>query len=106
MSPTYTRTDVKRISQYLGMTEKEFRSKWLFRDKSGDWLNKQQPCQFLDPETNKCGIYEVRPRDCAGFPHHTKKRMVDYVHMYKQNIEYCPATYKMIEYLREMLENK
>jgi len=105
MSPTYTRKDVQRIANHLNMTEKEFRNKWLYKDKSGDWLNVQQPCQFLDPETNMCGIYEVRPRDCAGFPHHTKKKMVDYMHMYKQNIEYCPATYRVVELIRERLES-
>ena len=95
MSPTYTKTDVKRISKHLDMTQKAFREKWLYNDKSGDWMNVKQPCQFLDLKTNMCSIYAVRPRDCAGFPHHTKRRMVDYMHVYKQNIEYCPATFKV-----------
>jgi len=101
MSPTYTKEDVKRISKHLGMTEKAFREKWLYKDKTGDWMNVKQPCQFLDLKTNMCNIYAVRPRDCAGFPHHTKKKMVEYMHMYKQNIEYCPATYRVVEYIME-----
>ena len=101
MSPTYTGKDVKRISAHLNMTEKAFREKWLYKDKSGDWMNVKQPCQFLDLKTNMCDIYEVRPRDCAGFPHHTKKKMVEYMHMYKQNIEYCPATYRLVENIME-----
>lgn len=101
MSPTYTRKDVKRIAVHLGMTEKAFRAKWLYKDKSGDWMNVKQPCQFLDLKTNLCNIYAVRPRDCAGFPHHTKKKMVEYMHMYKQNIEYCPATYRVIEHIMQ-----
>ena len=105
MSPTYTRQDVQRISGYLGMTEKAFREKWLFKDKMGDWMNTSQPCQFLNEETNMCNIYDVRPRDCAGFPHHTKKKMVDYIHVYKQNIEHCPATYRVVEMLRERMKS-
>jgi hypothetical protein len=105
MSPTYTKTDVKRISKHLGMTQKAFREKWLYKDKSGDWMNVKQPCQFLDLKTNMCSIYSVRPRDCAGFPHHTKRRMVDYMHMYKQNIEYCPATYKVVEKIMEKVNS-
>jgi len=101
MSPTYTKKDVKRIAAHLGMTEKAFREKWLYKDKTGDWMNVKQPCQFLDLKTNMCNIYAVRPRDCAGFPHHTKKKMVEYMHMYKQNIEYCPATYRVVEYIME-----
>lgn len=104
MSPTYTRKDVKRISAHLGMTEKAFREKWLYKDRTGDWMNVKQPCQFLDLKTNMCDIYAVRPRDCAGFPHHTKKKMVEYMHMYKQNIEYCPATYRLVEAIMEKVK--
>jgi Fe-S-cluster containining protein len=105
MSPTYTKKDMQRISKHLNMTEKAFREKWLYKDKSGDWMNVKQPCQFLDLETNMCNIYAVRPRDCAGFPHHTKKKMVEYMHMYKQNIEYCPATYRVVEKIMERVAN-
>lgn len=104
MSPTYTRKDLVRISSHLGMSVDAFKSKYLLKDKQGDWINRIQPCQFLDPKDNKCSIYEVRPRDCAGFPHHTRKRMVDYMHVFKQNIEYCPATYRVVEMMKERLE--
>ncbi len=101
MSPTYTQKDIRRISNHLGMTARAFREKWLYKDKSGDWMNVKQPCQFLDLETNLCNIYPVRPGDCAGFPHHTKKRMVDYMDMFKQNIGYCPATYRVVQFIME-----
>src|ERR1700683_3099017 len=60
MSPTYTNKDVQRISDHLGMSDKAFRKKWLYQDKSGDWMNIRQPCQFLDLNTNLCTIYAVR----------------------------------------------
>jgi Fe-S-cluster containining protein len=101
MSPTYTRKDIARISKFLGMTPGAFREKWLYKDRSGDWMNKKQPCQFLDRKTNLCGIYEVRPRDCAGFPWHSTKNIKEYGHMYKQNVEFCPATYRLIETMQE-----
>lgn len=98
MSPTYTTGDIKRIAAHLDMKVDEFKKKWLYKERStGDWLNKQQPCQFLNLKDNKCSIYAVRPLDCSGFPHLPKKRMVDYMHVHKQNVEYCPATYKMVE---------
>jgi Fe-S-cluster containining protein len=103
MSPTYTREDIRRIAGHLGMTGKAFREKWLYKDGTGDWMNVKQPCQFLDLKTNMCSIYAVRPRDCAGFPHHHKKMDAGYMHMYKQNIEYCPATYRLVEGLMERL---
>jgi uncharacterized protein len=98
MTPTFNAKDIKRISAHLGQTEDEFKTKWLHRERGGDrdWLNKTEPCQFLDMKTNMCGIYEVRPADCAGFPHLTKK-FSDFAHIHKQNVEYCPATYKLVE---------
>lgn len=103
MSPTYTAADIKRISAHFEMTPDEFKKKWLRKDRGGDWLNKTEPCQFLNLENNYCAIYEIRPKDCAGFPHHTKRRMVDYMHVYKQNVEYCPATYKLVEKMMDKL---
>jgi len=104
MTPTYTKKDRLRISKHLGMSEKAFREKWLYKDKTGDWMNKKQPCQFLDLTTNMCNIYAVRPGACAGFPHHGNKKIVDYAHMYKQNIEYCPATYSLVEKIMEKMK--
>lgn len=105
MSPTFTPSDIKRISTHLGMTPAAFREKWLFYDKKdGDWMNVKQPCQFLDLKSNMCSIYEVRPADCAGFPHLTKKKMVEYVDVHKQNIAYCPATFKWVEKLKERIQ--
>jgi uncharacterized protein len=97
MSPTFTVKDIKRISAHFDMTPDEFRNKWLYYEKKdGDWMNKKQPCQFLDLTNNMCTIYAVRPADCAGFPHLTKRKMTDYIHVHKQNIDYCPATYTMV----------
>ena len=85
MSPTYTREDIKRISAHLKVTPKIFKEKWLYLDKRDkDWMNKNRPCQFLDLKTNMCSIYEVRPADCAGFPHLTKKPIGDYFYVHKK----------------------
>lgn len=97
MSPTFTKEDIKRISAHVGMTPQAFKDKYLYLDTIGDWMNVKQPCQFLDLKTNMCSIYEVRPADCAGFPHLTKKKMKEYVHVHHQNVTYCPATYSMVE---------
>jgi Fe-S-cluster containining protein len=106
MTPTFTKNDLTRISSHFGQTPEEFREKWLYLDKSGDWMNKTTPCQFLDLKTNMCSIYEIRPEDCSGFPHLTKKKMKAYIHVHKQNITYCPATYKMVEKMQLMQLDK
>lgn len=106
MSPTYTLKDIRRIAAHLDMTPKAFKEKWLYQEKDGDWMNRSQPCQFLNLKTNMCSIYEVRPADCAGFPHLTKKKMVEYMHVHKQNVEYCPATYKMVEKMQVLVKQQ
>ena len=105
MTPTYTNTDIKRIAAYLKMRISELKSKWLKKERgTRNWLNKTTPCQFLDLTTNMCTIYEVRPADCAGFPHLNKKRMIDYIHVHKQNLDECPATFKMVEKMKKLME--
>jgi uncharacterized protein len=103
MSPTFTFQDMKRISAHFGMTISAFKEKWLYKAKDGDWMNVNQPCQFLDRKTNMCSIYAIRPADCAEFPHLKKNRTKDYIHVHKQNVQYCPATFKWTEKLIEKL---
>jgi len=87
------------------MSVQGFKDKWLYKERgTGDWMNRSTPCQFLDLETNLCNIYEVRPVDCAGFPHLPRKKMVEFMHVHKQNVEYCPATYRMVEKMMERLK--
>lgn len=103
MTPTYTFKDLQRISAHFHMTISQFKAKWLFRNREGDWMNVVQPCQFLDLRTNKCSIYAIRPADCAEFPHLTKKKMVHYLHVHRQNVQHCPATFKMVEKMKVLL---
>ena len=106
MSPTYTNADIKRISAHLGMRPVDFKEKWLYHEKKdNDWMNRSQPCQFLDLKTNMCSIYEVRPADCADFPHFHRRPATDYFYIHKQNIEYCPATMLMVEKIKERINS-
>lgn len=107
MTPTFTQQDIMRIAAHFNMTEDAFREKWLRRERGGDrdWMNKTEPCQFLNLKDNKCSIYEIRPADCAGFPHLSKK-FKDFVHVHKQNVEYCPATFRLVEKMMTRLHGQ
>ncbi len=107
MTPTYTENDIRRISGFLGMKPEAMKAKWLNKERATrDWVNKTTPCQFLDQKTNLCTIYSVRPADCAGFPHLSKKKMVEYMHVHHQNLESCPATFRLVEKMKSFLEEK
>ena len=105
MTPTFTFKDQQRISKHLGISIKQFREKWLFKNREGEWMNTSTPCQFLDRKTNMCGIYAVRPADCAEFPHLTKKKVTDYIHIHHQNVNHCPATFRWVEKLMAIVTN-
>jgi Fe-S-cluster containining protein len=105
MTPTFTKTDIKRISAHLEMTPKEFTDKWLIKEEdTGDMVNKKQPCQFL--KNNMCSIYEVRPTDCAEFPHHNKKPFDAYNDTFKNNLTYCPATFTLVDRMKKIVEKE
>jgi Fe-S-cluster containining protein len=103
MTPTFRRADIIRISAHLQMTPKAFTEKWLLKEEdTGDWVNKVQPCQFL--VNNMCSIYDVRPKDCAEFPHHNKRPFDAYNDTFKNNLDKCPATFVLVERLMKKVE--
>ncbi len=105
MTPTFTPKDVKRIAAHVGMTPKAFKDKWLYKEEeTGDWVNKNQPCQFL--VNDMCSIYEVRPVDCAEFPHHHKKPFDLYNDTFAQNVYRCPATFTLIDRLEQRVRKE
>lgn len=105
MTPTFTKADIKRISAHLDMKPKEFVDRWLIKEEdSNDMVNKTQPCQFLDG--NMCSIYEVRPADCAEFPHHNKKPFDAYNETFTNNLPYCPATLALVDRLKKIVEKE
>ncbi len=102
MTPTFTAEDIQRISKVVGMTETQFKNKYLEQDDSEDWVNTTQPCQFLGKDL-KCSIYEHRPIDCATFPHHHNIPFDEYNHIYEQNMKYCPATFSLVKKLEKYI---
>jgi uncharacterized protein len=104
MSPTYKKSDVKRIAKHLGMTFQQYYDKYLEKDEdNGDYMNKSVPCQFLQKD-NKCAIYPVRPTDCSGFPHTQYRDFKLYISgTHIQNIEYCPITHHVVERMHEIV---
>ncbi len=112
MTPTFLPDDITRISKHLGMTAAAFKKKWIKREEAepdgtpGDFVNKTQPCQFLNLEDNKCSIYEVRPADCAAFPHFHHQDFDGYNDTYIQNLKFCPLTYEFVKSVKKQVERE
>jgi Fe-S-cluster containining protein len=106
MTPTFTKADIKRVASHLQIGQQEFIARYLEKDDEGkDWVNRKRPCQFLGAD-NLCTIYEVRPYDCKGFPHLKHTRWMDQREVFETNMEYCPATLRMVEIMFEKVTEK
>ncbi|MEO0310738.1 MAG: hypothetical protein RIQ89_395 [Bacteroidota bacterium] len=105
MTPTWKKSEVKRVAFHLGMSYQQYYDKYLYLDDNGDIMNKKTPCQHLG-KGNKCSVYEIRPSDCSGFPHTQYKEFYRYEHIHRQNIEYCPITMHVVSKMYEKITEK
>lgn len=105
MTPTFRPSDVKRIAKHLQITEQEFVKTYTKIDSdSGETVSRKQPCMLYDKATHKCTIYEVRPKDCADFPHFKLTPFDQYNHVHQQNMAYCPAVFRFVQKMKYMIE--
>jgi Fe-S-cluster containining protein len=65
-----SKDELAALTKHLGITRREFRRRYAFRDEDG-WTQlktAENRCVFLDPKTNACTVYPVRPTQCRTFP--------------------------------------
>ncbi len=89
-SPIFRDVDIRRISNYVRMSEKDFIKKYLKIDEDNDYVLQQSPCHFLMND-NTCLIYEHRPLACREYPHTDRKNMSQILDLTLKNTEVCPA---------------
>lgn len=99
ISPLFRKADIRRIAEHLGMKASEFVATYLQADESGDLYLKNVPCPFLG-EDGRCTIYEVRPKDCAEYPHTQKRGFAGRTRLHAGNALTCPAVFYIIEEMR------
>lgn len=97
-SPRFKMPDIKRISKYLGIKETQLITNYLYMDEEGDYVVKSTPCPFLASD-NTCGIYDVRPSDCARFPYTNEDVLFKRKNITLKNAEFCPAVFYVLEKL-------
>ncbi len=108
MTPTWKKSEIKRVAAHFNMTYAEYYEKYLYtEEKSGDIMNDSTPCQHFDKKKGLCTIYEIRPKDCAEFPHFHRKDFVDQAaDVYIPNIPRCPATLVLVEKIEAIMKEK
>jgi uncharacterized protein len=99
--PVFSRAEVQRIADYVGITAAELRARYLEVDQdSAKYVTRELPCPFL--QDNLCSIYEVRPSVCAGYPHlhrNFRNRLWQTI----DNAETCPIVFNVLERLKPRL---
>ena len=92
----------------MGMTYKQYYDKYLYtEEETGDIMNDSTPCQHYNLKTRMCTIYEIRPHDCAEFPHFHRKDVFEQVEdVYVPNMPRCPATLVFVERIEELARQK
>ncbi|MEW6729837.1 MAG: YkgJ family cysteine cluster protein [Acidobacteriota bacterium] len=80
-----TRTDVRRIAKHFDL-DLEVAIRRFCREVDGKLVlrHREDPifntaCRFLDRETRRCTIYEVRPKICRSFPEERRCGYYDFL---------------------------
>jgi hypothetical protein len=73
LSPQFDDEDIDKFAKGLGMSASDFVSRYLIEDddEPGLYLMRDQPCPFLGKDG--CLHHELRPKECADFPHLAQK---------------------------------
>jgi uncharacterized protein len=99
ISPLFRKSDIRRIAERLSVKPADFVATYLKADEQGDLFLKSVPCPFLGAD-NRCGIYDVRPRDCVEYPHTQKKGFTFRTYGIADNTISCPAVFYIVEQMR------
>ena len=98
-SPIFRDIDIKRLSNHLKITEREFIESYLKVDHEGDFVLQSAPCPFL-LDDHKCEVYEQRPLACKEYPHTNRKKMHQILNLTRKNTEICPAVARIFNNIK------
>ena len=101
-APWLNDQDIARIAKHLKLKEQKFIEQYLEIGEDHEFSFKQIPCVFLMPD-NECSIYNVRPKACREYPHTNRRRFQQIETVTIANTAICPATYNIMEALKNAL---
>jgi Fe-S-cluster containining protein len=100
VKPQLSKTDIKRLSESMGIPEKDFIYKYLSAssDERGFYIFNTLPCPLL--KDNLCQYYDHRPKDCLSYPHLHKREFIFRLYGMIDNYGICPIVYNVYEQLK------
>lgn len=96
-SPIIEPEEIPRLISVIGIDSNQLFSKFVEMDEDGDFVFRMKPCPMLDLNTNKCNIYEDRPKACRDYPHTNMKKIQSHLDILEKNIDICPAAKEIVE---------
>ncbi len=103
-SPIIEPEEIPKLLSVLKIDTSYLFDKLIEMDEDGDFVFQSQPCPLLNLETNKCQIYDQRPRACAEYPHTNMKKIKNHLSLLEKNIDICPAANSILENVLKEIE--
>ena len=102
-STVLSEEEIVNISNYLGMTRRQFLEDCLIRGR--DSLELPAPCRFLDMD-GRCRIQDCKPEECKGFPYTDRPDRIESLYSILSAAEVCPVVFEILERLKELYHFK
>lgn len=98
-SASFEEHELRAVSAFLKMTEKEFRDKYIKED-LGEYLLNVKPCCFLK-EDGGCEIEACRPKSCRDYPFTNRPERLFSLLSILTSASICPVVFEMLERLKK-----
>jgi len=94
---TLDEEEIKNFSYGIGISEDEFKKRFLVKGIGKEYTFNRLPCPFL--RDNLCQYYSYRPKLCRSFPHLGEE---DFIFKLKSvlNCTVCPILYNFFEVMK------
>ena len=98
-SAGFEESELRPVSAFLKMTEKEFKDKYIKED-LGEYLLNIKPCCFLK-EDGGCEIEACKPKSCRDYPFTNRPERLFSLLSILTSASICPVVFEMVERLKK-----